>query len=124
MRNRSRASDRPRRLFEDVNTVARGAGLLRGRRRVLDSTPLHDAVATQDAVTQLRATIRKLLSLLQGVLARAVEWGRIQSNPDRLPAARSQRGCLPGPRIEGVAYCTAQVLPKANSSPSGSLPRR
>jgi hypothetical protein len=61
MRNRLRASDRPRRLFEDVNTVARAAGLLRGRRRVLDSTPLLDAVATQDTVTQLRAAIRKLL---------------------------------------------------------------
>ncbi|WP_225038076.1 transposase [Mycobacterium canetti] len=50
MRNRLRASDRPRRLFDDVNTTARAAGLLRGRRRVLDSTPLFDAVATQDTV--------------------------------------------------------------------------
>ena len=40
MRNRLRASDRPRRLFDDVNATARAAGLLRGRRRVLDSTPL------------------------------------------------------------------------------------
>jgi hypothetical protein len=62
MRNRLRAGDRPRRLFEDVNTAARAAGLLRGRRRVLDSTPLLDAVATQDTVTQLRAAIRKLLT--------------------------------------------------------------
>ncbi|MCX6481503.1 MAG: transposase [Mycobacterium sp.] len=61
MRNRLRASDRPRRLFEDVNTTARAAGLLRGRRRVLDSTPLLDAVATQDTVIQLRAAIRRLL---------------------------------------------------------------
>ena len=45
MRNRLRASDRPRRLFDDVNTTACAAGLLRGRRRVLDSTPLFDAVA-------------------------------------------------------------------------------
>lgn len=63
MRNRLRASDRPRRLFEDVNTTARAAGLLRGRRRVLDSTPLLDAVATQDTVIQLRAAIRKLLAV-------------------------------------------------------------
>jgi len=62
MRNRLRGSDRPRRLFEDVNTAARAAGLLRGRRRVLDSTPLLDAVATQDTVTQLRAAIRRLLT--------------------------------------------------------------
>lgn len=62
MRNRLRASVRPRRLFEDVNVIARAAGLLTGRRRVLDSTPLLDAVATQDTVTQLRAAIRKLLT--------------------------------------------------------------
>jgi hypothetical protein len=62
MRNRLRTSDRPRRLFDDVNTTARAAGLLRGRRRVLDSTPLFDAVATQDTVIQLRAAIRKVLS--------------------------------------------------------------
>ncbi len=62
MRNRLRKSDRPRRLFDDVNTTARAAGLLRGRRRVIDSTPLFDAVATQDTVIQLRAAIRKVLS--------------------------------------------------------------
>ena len=61
MRNRLRASDRARRLFDDVNTTAAAAGLLRGRRRVLDSTPLFDAVATQDTVIQLRAAIRKVL---------------------------------------------------------------
>jgi hypothetical protein len=63
MRNRLRASDRPRRLHEDVRAVARSAGLLRGRKRVFDSTPLYDAVATQDTVTQLRAGIRKLLAV-------------------------------------------------------------
>ena len=40
------------------------AGVLKGRARVLDSTPLYDAVATQDTVTQLRAAIRKLLVVL------------------------------------------------------------
>lgn len=63
MRNRLRASGRQRRLFDDVNMIARAAGFLSGRRRVLDSTPLLDAVATQDTVTQLRAVIRKLLTL-------------------------------------------------------------
>jgi hypothetical protein len=61
MRNRLRASGRPKRLFEDVIATARAAGLLRGRRRVFDSTPLFDAVATQDTVTQLRAAIRRVL---------------------------------------------------------------
>jgi hypothetical protein len=93
MRNRLRAGDRPRRLFEDVNTVARAAGLLRGRRRVLDSTPLLDAVATQDTVTQLRAAIRKLLAAaeaagepdllteLRGVLTRDDDYATVGKPP-------------------------------------------
>lgn len=63
-RNRLRASERPRRLFEDTRVVAKETGALKARARVLDSTPLHDAVATQDTVTQLRAGIRKLLMVL------------------------------------------------------------
>jgi hypothetical protein len=66
MRNRLRASARPRRLFTDTKQVAAAAGVMGVRARVLDSTPLYDAVATQDTVTQLRAGIRKLLMLLQG----------------------------------------------------------
>ena len=34
---------------------------------MLDSTPLYDAVATQDTVTQLRAAIRKLLMVLDNL---------------------------------------------------------
>jgi IS5 family transposase len=63
-RNRLRASERPRRLFEDAKVVARETGAMKSRARVLDSTPLYDAVATQDTVTQLRAAIRKLLVML------------------------------------------------------------
>jgi hypothetical protein len=37
---------------------------MKGRARVLDSTPIYDAVATEDTVTQLRASIRKLLRSL------------------------------------------------------------
>lgn len=66
MRNRLRASERPRRLFTDTKKVAAEAGVLKGRARMLDSTPLYDAVATQDTVTQLRSAIRKLLMLLAG----------------------------------------------------------
>jgi IS5 family transposase len=63
-RNRLRSSERPRRLFEDTKVVATKTGALKGRARVLDSTPIYDAVATQDTVTQLRAAIRKLLMAL------------------------------------------------------------
>src|SRR5438094_809997 len=62
MRNRLRASARPRRLFEDTKVVARATGAMRDRARALDSTPVFDAVATQDTVTQLRAAIRKVLA--------------------------------------------------------------
>ncbi len=64
IRNRLRASKRPRRLFEDTKKVAAEAGVMGNRVRVLDSTPVYDAVATQDTVTQLRAAIRKLLRAL------------------------------------------------------------
>ncbi len=40
------------------------APVLPSRARVLDWTPLYDAVATQDTVTQLRVAIRKLLAAL------------------------------------------------------------
>jgi len=63
-RNRLRASARPRRLFEDTKVVAKETGALKNRARVLDSTPIFDAVATQDTVTQLRAAVRKLLMAL------------------------------------------------------------
>jgi Transposase DDE domain/Transposase domain (DUF772) len=68
-RNRLRASDRPRRFLEDTRVVARQAGVIGDRARVLDSTPIYDAVATQDTVTQLRAAIRKLLRALPAGLA-------------------------------------------------------
>ena len=45
MRARLARSDSPDRIFETVLQVAKAAGLV-GRRRVLDSTALYDAVAT------------------------------------------------------------------------------
>ncbi len=61
MRERLRRSDRPDRIFEVALAAARQAGLL-GRRRVLDSTPLYDAVATMDTITLIRSAIRGLLT--------------------------------------------------------------
>jgi hypothetical protein len=60
MRARLARSERPERIFEAALSAAREAGLV-GRRRVLDSTPLYDAVATMDTVTLLRSGIRGLL---------------------------------------------------------------
>ena len=47
MRERLRESQRPDRVFDVALAAAHEAGLV-GRRRVLDSTPLYDAVATMD----------------------------------------------------------------------------
>lgn len=51
----------PRRIFEVTLNAARQAGLVSAK-RVLDSTPLYDAVATQDTVTMIRSAIRQLLA--------------------------------------------------------------
>jgi hypothetical protein len=77
MRARLARSKRPNRIFEAALDAARAAGLV-GRRRVLDSTPLYDAVATMDTVTLIRSAIRGLLTAadaklevaLRGVLGR------------------------------------------------------
>jgi hypothetical protein len=61
MRARLARSGRPNRIFEATLEVARQAGLV-GVRRVLDSTPLYDAVATMDTVTLVRSAIRGLLA--------------------------------------------------------------
>jgi hypothetical protein len=61
MRERLRRSQQPDRIFEVALAAAREAGLL-GRRRVLDSTPLYDAVATMDTITLIRSAIRGLLT--------------------------------------------------------------
>ena len=64
-RARLRTSPQPRRIFDAVRQVVEQTGVLRGRRRrVLDSTVLEDAVATQDTVTQLVAAIRRVRRLV------------------------------------------------------------
>lgn len=76
-RARLARSARPDRIFGVTLEVGRQAGLV-GRRRVLDSTPIYDAVATMDTVTLIRSAIRGLLracddeveAQLRGLLAR------------------------------------------------------
>ncbi|MGH8912507.1 MAG: transposase [Acidimicrobiia bacterium] len=67
MRARLAASVNPRRIFE-VTVEAAGAAGLVGAKRVLDSTPLYDAVATMDTVTLIRSAIRGLLRVADRVL--------------------------------------------------------
>lgn len=63
-----RTSERPERTFDGVRTVIAETGLLRGKVcRALDSTVLDDAVTTQDTVTQLIATTRRVRRPLPAV---------------------------------------------------------
>ena len=83
MRARLRRSDRPDRIFEVGLAAAHEAGLV-GRRRVLDSTPLHDAVATMDTVTLVRSAVRGLLAAAVGEDAdlAAQLWAALSSGDD------------------------------------------
>jgi hypothetical protein len=82
MRARLARSDRPRRIFEVSLDAARRAGIVSAR-RVLDSTPIYDAVATMDTVTMIRSAIRRLLAVagsdlraeLRAVLCRDDDYG-------------------------------------------------
>jgi hypothetical protein len=71
LRARLRASADPDRIFRVTCELARQVGLV-GVRRVLDSTPLLDAVATQDTVTLLRGAIRGVLRACSPELAAVV----------------------------------------------------
>lgn len=62
MRERLRTSKAPDRIFDAARDAAKEAGLV-GKKRVLDSTPLYDAVATMDTVTLIRSAIRGLLKV-------------------------------------------------------------
>src|SRR5258708_16651774 len=68
MRARLARHERPGRILAVTLAAVRQAGLV-GRRRVLDSTPLYDAVATMDTVTLVRSAIRGLLRACDGELA-------------------------------------------------------
>jgi hypothetical protein len=82
MRARLAGSERPKRIFEVTLGAARQAGVVSAK-RVLDSTPLYDAVATQDTVTMIRSAIRQLLAAagmgleaeLRAVLRRDDDYG-------------------------------------------------
>src|SRR4051812_49702789 len=67
MRARLARSAHPKRIFEVSLEAAREAGVVSAR-RVLDSTPLYDAVATQDTVTMIRSAIRQLLAAADALL--------------------------------------------------------
>jgi len=77
-----------RRIFNRSVEVAGEAGLV-GARRVLDSTPLYDAVATMDTITLIRSAIRGLLKVADAVLEAQLR-GLIRSGDDYLSSAKPQ----------------------------------
>ena len=88
MRARLARSERPKRIFEVTLDAAHGAGLI-GHRRVLDSTPLYDAVATMDTVTLVRSAIRALLRLADDELATELR-SRLSSGDDYASLSKPQ----------------------------------
>jgi transposase len=64
MRARLRNSKAPDRIFEKVLDVAKQANLI-GKKRIVDSTALYDAVATQDTVTLVRSAIVGVLRVVE-----------------------------------------------------------
>ena len=64
-RARLRDSEKPERIFDAVRQVVAESGVLANKdRRALDSTILHDAVATQDTVTMISSQIRRCRRLI------------------------------------------------------------
>jgi hypothetical protein len=88
MRARLAASARPERIFEVTVAAARRAGLV-GVRRVLDSTPLYDAVATMDTVTLLGSAIRGVLKVAGQTLETQLR-GVLPSGEEYASAAKPQ----------------------------------
>ena len=91
-------------MFEDAKSVAAESGAMKQRARVFDSTPVYDAVATQDTVTQLRAVIRKLLVVLDNRAARE------QLVDDLVHDCLARLGVLGGEELVGPAKEAADLL--------------
>jgi transposase len=88
MRERLRRSEHPNRIFEAVIGAAREAGLI-GRKRVLDSTALYDAVATQDTVTLVRSALVGLLAIVDRELEAEMRSGFERDDDYRKPGKPS-----------------------------------
>ena len=88
MRERLRHSEQPNRIFDAARDAAKEAGLI-GRKRVLDSTPLYDAVATMDTVTLIRSAIRGLLKVADAALAAELR-AALSSGDDYASSAKPQ----------------------------------
>ena len=131
MRARLARSAAPDRIFDVVLEVANAAGLV-GRRRVLDSTPIYDAVATMDTVTLLRSAIRGLLRAadadlegqLRVVLARDDDYagaGKPVCDYDDPAARLALVDALAKDAMELLAGVDGRVLPDAAAQAAALL---
>jgi hypothetical protein len=111
MRARLAASARPERIFQVTVEAARQAGLV-GVRRVLDSTPLYDAVATMDTVTLLGAAIRGVLKVADQVL---------QAQLRALLASAEQYASLAKPQIDWDDQAARAALVDARARDAHAL---
>ena len=129
MRARLAASPDPRRVFRVVLQAAAGAALV-GAKRVLDSTPLYDAVATMDTVTLIRSALRALLRVVGAGLEaelRAV----LGSGDDYASAGKPQidwddaaaRGLLVDSRARDAFACWAFWMAGTSTSRSAGPAR-
>jgi hypothetical protein len=123
MRERLRGSADRDRIFRVGLEAAKEAGVV-GRRRVLDSTPLYDAVATMDTVTLIRSALRGLLAVADPELAtelRAV----LSSGDDYASSAKPQidwddpatREALIDSRAKDAFACLALLNGRELTSP-------
>jgi hypothetical protein len=100
-----RSSDK-RRIFNRSVGVASEAGLV-GAKRVLDSTPLYDAVATMDTITLVRSAIRGLFKVADSGLEARLR-GLITSGDDYASAAKPQIDWEDQAAREGLIHSRAQ----------------
>jgi hypothetical protein len=113
-RRRLAASARPQRIFDAVREVVAATGALSGKtRRALDSTVLEDAVATQDTVTQLVASIRRVARAVPGgaelVAAAATAAGHDYTRPGK-PAIAWDDEAARAALVDGLVRDARAVL--------------
>jgi hypothetical protein len=127
-RRRLSASARPNRIFDAVREVVAATGALSGKtRRVLDSTVLTDAVATQDTVTQLIAAIRRVRREVPGA-AEVVAIATALTAPSWWPSSAMSAGlsrrvvrCGTGPG-SGRSFKRLRRASARHSCPSSPAP--
>ena len=118
-RTRLRKSSRPQRIFEAVRAVVEATGVLAGKhRRVLDSSILDDAVATQDTVTQLISAIRKVRRVVPEAAAVPLSTATDEGGKPIIEwSDTSARDAL----VTGLVHDAEAVLETAAQSPSAEI---